>query len=279
MNRTGLTDLEKLNLKGNVKKVKTLRQVIDKDEFPILFKEKEFNGKGFLLKEVIYDRGEVYSTTTYDYVNNKLNTEIETTQTPNGYVETKKYNYKDNEIEVKVFEDDELIGIFTKKTDKNDRIVYSKDNNYLFNSYCEKTYTYNQNNNLISITEDCYNEDGKNYSNNISYDYKDVLLVKMKHSNTIKNDNVGFTEHYSYDNLNQCTEITVTVNNKLDSKETKAYKNGLLTEHHFFEKEKEVKTIKYEYDQRGNKTKELLTEIFSGATITTVFTFEITYYN
>lgn len=279
MKKTNTTDLEKLNLKGNIKSVNEFSQVLHVDDAPSIENVKTFNINGFLTNETIYYRGKERSTEEYTYLDGKLKSKVETLLTSNGYTTTYKYAYKENEIAVKVFEDDELVESSIKKTDNNNNIIYIKDSNLLFNTYCEKTYKYNKNNNLLLVTEDCYNEDGKNYSNTINYEYKDALLVKMQHSNTITNDNVGFTEQYYYNNLNECIEIKVFINKKLDSKQTKVYNNGLLTEHHFYKNDDEIKFIKYEYDQKDNIIKQTVNEISSVATTITIYTFEIAYYN
>lgn len=279
MKKTNITDLEKLNLKGNVKSVNEFSQVLHVDDAPSIENVKTFNTNGFLTNETIYYRGKARSTEEYTYLDGKLKTKVETLLTSSGYTTTYRYDYKENEIVVKVFEDDELAESSIKKIDKNNNVIYTKDSNLLFNTYCEKTYKYDKNDNLLLVTEDCYNEDGKNYSNTIKYEYKDALLVKMQHSNTITNDNVGFTEQYYYNNLNECTEIKVFIDNKLDSKQTKVYDNGLLTEHHFYENDDEIKFIKYEYDQKENITKKTVNEVSSNGTVTTIFTFKISYYN
>ncbi|REG84090.1 hypothetical protein [Winogradskyella sediminis] len=279
MKKTNTTDLEKLNLKGNVKSVNEFSQVLHVDDAPSIENVKTFNINGFLTNETIYYLGKERSTEEYTYLDGKLKTKVETLLTLNGYKTTYKYAYKENDITVEVFEDDELVESSIKKTDENNNIIYSKDSNLLFNTYCEKTYKYDKNDNLLLVTEDYYNEDGKNYSNTINYEYEDALLIKMQHSNSISNDNVGFTEQYYYNNLNKCTKIKVFKNNELDNKQTKVYNNGLLTEHHFYENEDEIKVIKYDYDQKENIIKQTINEISSVATITTIDTFEIAYYN
>ncbi|ADY28765.1 hypothetical protein Celly_0934 [Cellulophaga lytica DSM 7489] len=270
--------LEKLNLAGKVKSIKEFTQNKNNSESPLLNTEKEFNENGFLLKETVFSGEKIYSITTYDYQNNKLDTETEKILGSSGYTTVKKYFYKENEVETKTYEDDELVESSITKTDKNNNIIFTKNNNHLFNTYCEKNYEHNQKNQLTTVTENCYNQDGKNYSNTITYTYADGLVTKMKHTNTVANDNVGFVEHYTYNDSKNYIEIKVYVNNVLESKQTMAYQNGLLHEHRFFEKGKETKFISYAYDNLKNSSSKTVSEIGSLATITKEYTYQITYY-
>ncbi|VXB85181.1 hypothetical protein [Maribacter litoralis] len=278
MRENNKTDLEKLNLTGKVKSVKEFTQISTNKDSLILDTEKEFNVNGFLIKETVYSYGNIHSVTEYNYINDKLNTETEKIIGPNGYTTFTNYFYKENEIESKSFEDDELVESSIVKIDKNNNVVYSKNNNNLFGTFCEKNFVYNQNNQLTTMTESCYNEDGKNYGNTITYTYVDGLLQKMKHSNTITNDEVGFEERYAYDSSNNCIEIKVYIKNVLESRQSMTYKNALLEEHHFSEKGKEIKSIIYKYNSKKNVNMKTINEVGSVATITTVYIYEMEYY-
>ncbi|WKB82414.1 hypothetical protein QYR09_05130 [Cellulophaga lytica] len=273
------TDLEKLNLTGKVKSIKEFTQVKSNNKSPILNTEKEFNSSGFLLKETVYSYEKIYSITTFNYLNSKLDSETEKILGPSGYTTVKKYFYKESKLETKTFEDDELVESSITKTDKNNNIIYTKNNNHLFGTYCEKNYEYNQKKQLTTVIENCYNQEGKNYSNTVTYAYLNGVVSKMKHTNTVANDNAGFVEHYTYDGSKNCIKTEVYVNNVLESKQTMAYQNGLLHEHRFFEKGKETKFISYAYDSIKNSSSKTVNEVGSVATITTEHTYQIAYFN
>lgn len=255
-------DLEELNLKGNVKRVTVYEKTLDVDTPAIISEEKEFNENGFLLLEKTYRRGKLNTTYKYTYKNGKVETVIETKLPPYGYTTIKKYVYKDNVIEMKAYEDDKLTESFTQKMDKNNNIVYSKHDNYTFKSYCEHFYEYDNNNNVTRLKRECYKENIKNDSYTVDYTYKDNLLVKTHQSNSAFYDGKPTTDIYTYDQLNNCTELSTYINNVFENKETKVYKNNLVIEHHFFDKDgAKITVVNYEYDNNKNISSEAIHNI------------------
>ncbi|WP_405246676.1 hypothetical protein [Cellulophaga sp. Asnod2-G02] len=256
-------DLEELNLKGNVKRVTIYEKTMDVDTTAIISEEKEFNESGFLLLEKTYRRGKLNTTYKYTYKDRKVETLIETKLPPYGYTTIKKYVYKDNVIEMKAYENEELTESFTQKMDKNNNIVYSKHDNYTFKSYCEHFYEYdNNNNNVTRLKRECYKGNVKNDSYTVDYTYKDNLLVKTHQSNSVFYDGKPTTEIYTYDKLNNYTELSTYINDILENKETKVYKDNLVLEHHLFDKDG-VKTtvVNYEYDKNKNVSSEVINSI------------------
>jgi len=264
------TDLDNFDLKGDVKIKKIFRL---EDTIKILSSEYKFNKQGFLIsKDSYHDNGKLWINDKYYYRNKKVDKIICNLPEQNR-IKTKQYSYNNNEIQIEHLEKGIRSILITEIFDKENNKIYSN-----FNRNNDSITTYSKYNNLNKlINEKKYSKNKELLQEvNFTYDSND-LLTKMEQTN-FYGEKSSYRVNYFYDGSNNRIGLDVYMNNIFESKEKILYENKMITEHHFYDKEKsEKKVIYYKYDSKGNVTYKTTRD--KRTQETTVYLSVVEYYN
>jgi len=246
------SDLDKENLKGNVK---SLRQVsfYAVEKFGAITKGKrggesliesndfhnKYNEKGFLIERNSYLDGTLYLIEIYTYDDNDNNIEVfqSTSEGENGKV---IYNYDDkgNLIEENSYYPDDSLKAsykYTNKYDNNDNLI--EQNTYLSNGSLSwrEIYTYDKNGKLI---------ENNKYQSNGSFDNKDTFkydnngyLIEI--TRYLPDSSLYYKDRYIYDEKGN--PIERNYDRPSDGKFTTSFKD----------------TYQYDYDEKNNWIKKV----------------------
>ncbi|MDD3145630.1 MAG: DUF6531 domain-containing protein, partial [Candidatus Gracilibacteria bacterium] len=190
-----------------------------------------YDKSGNILETKIYSNSNILlqkSSNTYDLLNRKTSETLYDLE--NNSEITNSYNY-DN------------VGNITKTISPN-----LNETNFEYDSFNRQIKTID---NLGNILENIYNKNDKVTQTKLIQTNGKIIITKYEYDTdnrlTKEIDNLGNTKIYTYNNLNQVTSFTngngVTTNYTYD------YNGNVLIE------TTENKTISYEYDIYGNKTK------------------------
>ncbi|MGD0710072.1 MAG: hypothetical protein ABR968_02745 [Bacteroidales bacterium] len=278
------TDLEKMNLKGNIKTIyDTLYNVVDK--FGELKKEVDtdstliFNDKGNLVEVSLYNHnGSLIHTYTYKYDENgnkiekeyKENTKLDPVAVEKAYKYTWKYDSKGNVIEENKYSNylDKLLNKWISKYDDNGNII--EYNTYNSDGSPESKYIYMYDDKGKIIKEE------NNYNTYNVYNYGQIINLykitwkydssgnKTKEKNILynKNENANYNEAkviWKYDNKGKLIEENqYSAYGNLVYKYTYKYddKGNMIEKDQNNSKGSLISKWITKYDNKGNKIEE-----------------------